>query len=83
MVTRPLEAARIFISCGQNNDTDEARIASEIKIKTQSLGFDPYVAIDVQTLQGLKESNSKTRNTLFSSISSESGVRYSRIRNLP
>jgi len=56
VVTRPLEAARIFISCGQNKDTDEAKIASAIKIKTQSLGFDPYVAIDVQTLQGLKES---------------------------
>ena len=56
MATRPVEAARIFISCGQDKDTDEARIASAIKIKTKSLGFDPYVAIDVQTLQGLKES---------------------------
>jgi hypothetical protein len=55
VVTRPLEAARIFISCGQNKDTDEAKIASAIKTKTQSLGFDPYVAVDVQTLRGLKE----------------------------
>jgi hypothetical protein len=56
VVTPPLEAARIFISCGQNKDTDEARIAATIKTKVQSLGFDPYVAVDVQTLQGLKES---------------------------
>jgi hypothetical protein len=56
VVTRRLEAARIFISCGQNKDTDEARIASAIKIKAQSLGFDPYVAVDVQTLRGLRES---------------------------
>ena len=56
MVTRPLEVARIFISCGQNKNSDEATIAASIKAKTQALGFDPYVAVDVQTLQGLKES---------------------------
>lgn len=56
MVTRPLEAARVFISCGQNKDTNEVTIAVKIRSIIQSLGFDPFIAVDVQTLQGLKES---------------------------
>jgi len=86
VATRPVEAARIFISCGQNKDTDEARIASATKIKTKSLAFDPYAAIDVQTLQGLKESIfAQLENSeyfIFVDFKRER-AHYFRIRNLP
>ena len=85
MATRPVEAARIFISCG-HKDTDEARIASAIKLKTKSLGFDPYVAIDVQTFQGLKESIfvqlENSEYFIFVNFKRERG-HYFRTRNLP
>src|SRR6516164_5311885 len=47
--------ARVFISCGQAKGTDEERIAAEIARRLQELGFDPYIAIQEQTLLGLKE----------------------------
>jgi hypothetical protein len=47
--------ARIFISCGQNKDSVEPGLASEIKRRLTNLGFDPYVAVGEQTLRGLKE----------------------------
>lgn len=47
--------ARVFISCGQNKRSDEVEIASRIVQRLQNLGFDPYVAVDEQTLRGLKE----------------------------
>jgi hypothetical protein len=47
--------ARVFISCGQNRDYGEASVASQIKLRLTELGFDPYVAVEEQTLRGLKE----------------------------
>jgi hypothetical protein len=47
--------ARVFISCGQNKVTDEERIAREIGLRLSELGYDPYIAIQEQTLRGLKE----------------------------
>jgi hypothetical protein len=49
------ERARVFISCGQRKDTKEADIAQEIKDALNKKGFNPYVAIQEQTLDGLKE----------------------------
>lgn len=45
----------MFISCGQQKDTDEERIAQEIYNLLYDKGFDPYVAIQQQKLTGLKE----------------------------
>ena len=47
--------ARVFISCGQAKGTDEERIATEIARRLHELGFNPYIAIQEQTLRGLKE----------------------------
>lgn len=47
--------ARVFISCGQSKSSDEVTIASQIKDRLCELGFDPYVAVQEQTLRGLKE----------------------------
>jgi hypothetical protein len=47
--------ARVFISCGQSKISDEVSIASQIKDRLYALGFDPYVAVEEQTLRGLKE----------------------------
>jgi len=47
--------ARVFISCGQKKDSDEPKLAEEIRKKVWNLGFDPYVAVGEQSLRGLKE----------------------------
>lgn len=47
--------ARVFISCGQNKKSDEVEIARRIAQRLQELGFDPYIAVEEQTLRGLKE----------------------------
>ena len=47
--------ARVFISCGQSKNTEEVLIAAKIKQMLLDLGFDPYVAVEEQTLRGLKE----------------------------
>jgi hypothetical protein len=47
--------ARVFISCGQSKNSDEVSIASQIEETLCSLGFNPYVAVQEQTLRGLKE----------------------------
>jgi len=47
--------ARVFISCGQSKSSDEVSIASQIKDRLYGLGYDPYVAVQEQTLRGLKE----------------------------
>jgi hypothetical protein len=47
--------ARIFISCGQSKESDEAQVAREIAARLKELGFDPYIAVAEQTLRGLKE----------------------------
>ena len=47
--------ARVFISCGQQRDTVEEKIADEIRAKLDSMGFESYVAVTEQTLKGVKE----------------------------
>ncbi len=45
--------ARVFISCGQSKETDEVGIAHRIAERLEQEGFEPYVAVDEQTLAGL------------------------------
>lgn len=47
--------AKVFISCGQRRDTEEVEVARAIAKVLEDLGFDPYIAIQEQTLRGLKE----------------------------
>ncbi len=47
--------SRVFISCGQNAQTDEYDIALRIGQLLDSLGYDPYVAVAEKSLRGLKE----------------------------
>lgn len=47
--------ARVFISCGQNKNSDEIAVAQAIAESLSSLGFDPYIAVQEQTLRGLTE----------------------------
>jgi hypothetical protein len=46
--------ARIFISCGQNKYSNEVAIANQIVARLEKLGFAPYIAVEEQTLRGLK-----------------------------
>jgi hypothetical protein len=46
--------ARVFITSGQNKDKGEREIAGQILTKLD-LDFDPYVAIEEQTLKSIKE----------------------------
>jgi len=48
-------AARIFISCGQSKKSDEIEVAKAIADRLRGRGFDPYIAVQEQTSQGLKE----------------------------
>lgn len=47
--------ARVFISCGQRKDTDEIQVAKDLEAALRKIGFDPYVAIEEQTLRGITE----------------------------
>lgn len=47
--------AKIFISCGQDKNTDEVGIARRIAECLEKKEFDPYIATEQQTLRGLKE----------------------------
>ncbi|MBE0479972.1 MAG: hypothetical protein IBX68_03230 [Dehalococcoidia bacterium] len=47
--------ARVFISCGQQRNTDELMIAQRVFDKLGEMHFDPYIAVGEQTLKGLKE----------------------------
>jgi hypothetical protein len=47
--------AKVFISCGQSKDSDETTIARTIAKRLTSLGYDPYIAVEEQTLKGVKE----------------------------
>jgi len=47
--------ARVFISCGQQKESDEVNIAREIAQKLDEMGFEPYIAVTEQTLKGVKE----------------------------
>jgi hypothetical protein len=49
------EQARIFISCGQTERSDELDTAHEIGRRLKSLDFDYWIASEQQTLRGLKE----------------------------
>jgi hypothetical protein len=47
--------ARVFLSCGQNKNSDEVKTATAIAERLRQLGFDPYIAVQEQSLRGLKE----------------------------
>lgn len=47
--------ARVFISCGQRKNSPEVDVAQAIAETLTTLGFDPYIATQEQTLRGLKE----------------------------
>ncbi|MHC1635988.1 MAG: hypothetical protein ACXQTS_05140, partial [Candidatus Methanospirareceae archaeon] len=47
--------ARVFISCGQQKGTDEIEIAHRVAERLKEMDFDPYIAIEEQTLRGIKE----------------------------
>ena len=47
--------SKIFISCGQGND-EERQIASQIKTWLIGQGYDPYVAIETQSIQDVNTS---------------------------
>ena len=47
--------ARVFISCGQSQGTDEVQVAKDIAAEFRKLGFGPYVAVEEQCLRGIKE----------------------------
>ncbi|MEE9458739.1 MAG: hypothetical protein V3V84_03130, partial [Candidatus Bathyarchaeia archaeon] len=72
--------ARVFISCGQrkkaklttmtnenvNLMTPEFEIAEQISCKLTKLGFEPYIALEQQKLQGVKEAIfEKLRNSEY------------------
>jgi hypothetical protein len=47
--------ARVFLSCGQQKDTSEVTIAHRVSTKLEKMGFEPYIAVEEQTLKGVKE----------------------------
>ncbi len=47
--------AKVFISCGQRKHTDEVTIADQISNRLSQKGFEPYIAVQQQSLNGLKE----------------------------
>src|ERR1700733_11674436 len=47
--------ARVFISCGQAKGSDELYTAQKIAERLKEIGFDPYIAVEEQTLLGLTE----------------------------
>ena len=47
--------ARVFISCGQQKGTDEVEIANKIAKKLDEMGFESYIAVEEQSLEGIKE----------------------------
>lgn len=49
------QRARVFISCGQRPELGEVAIARAVADTLIQLGFEPYIAIEEQTLSGLKE----------------------------
>lgn len=47
--------ARVFISCGQVEKAGERATAHAIAERLKALGFDPWIATEEQTLDGIKE----------------------------
>jgi hypothetical protein len=52
-MTEPLKA-KIFISCGQRTEKERS-IANQVAGILESKGFDPYIAVQEQSLSGLVE----------------------------
>jgi len=50
-----MTGATVFISCGQRQDVGELEIANQLAGRLRDEGFDPYVALQQQNLQGVKE----------------------------
>jgi len=48
-------SARVFISCGQSTSGTERETAHRIAETLRKLGFDPYIAVEEQSLRGIKE----------------------------
>jgi hypothetical protein len=46
---------RVFISCGQSTGSSEVSVAHGIAERLRELGFDHYIAVQEQSLSGLKE----------------------------
>jgi len=57
--------ARIFISYGQRKQTNETEIAKKIADELEHMGFDPYVAVQEQTLRGVKENIFQLANSEY------------------
>lgn len=51
----PAPRAKVFISCGQDKQSDEVALARRICEALESLGFEGYIAVREQTLRGVKE----------------------------
>jgi hypothetical protein len=49
------EKARVFISCGQRKNTGELTIVKQIADNLDKIGFEPYIAVEEQRLEGVKE----------------------------
>ncbi len=47
--------SRVFLSCGQQKDTEEVDIARAISQELIKLDFEPYVAVEEQTLKGVAD----------------------------
>lgn len=47
--------ARVFLSCGEQKGTEEISIAQRIKAKLERMGFQLYIAVEEQTLKGVKD----------------------------
>lgn len=47
--------AKVFISCGQKKGTDEITIARAIAGRLADLGFEFYIAVEEQSLKGVRE----------------------------
>lgn len=47
--------AKVFISCGQRKKADELQTAQEIGKQLTELGFEYYIALEEQTLRGVKD----------------------------
>ena len=47
--------SRVFISCGQSDITNERETAHNIAEKLAADGFEPYIAVQEQSLAGLKD----------------------------
>jgi hypothetical protein len=48
-------AARVFVSCGQSKNSDEVEIVAAVAAELKLLGFEPWIAVENQTLNGIQE----------------------------